>query len=407
MSRRVDNITVSSPAGSSQAPAVREVVRIVSSAMPDATAFNRGDEWTQSDEGSPVDWHVYVHNGITWVEKYVNPEGKISPVGISNQTKAVNSPTDPVPDYIGQPGIDANGNSYISISLSGTMWKVLDKAASFTNMGPMSANDKVLLDRISQFCILFTAGYIKYTEVTIPAVLNIKLSFIMTDAVNTAELLEGQNIFVDIRTTSGKKYLYSKVGSTYIYDYQELELNKRYDVSIYMDDTAKTVKIYVNKVLVKDISYTGSIIPTTYFNIGGDPLDVNWYLKGYLWDVRLNGQLFEDLYQTTKTSSGTFTAKSNGELSDFLRLLQTLRNCNFKYVAISRDLNGLISSSSVLWEDGSDGTITFGDYNAAAIAYDSFSVTHVNSGLKAVQGKVTRDADYLITDKPKISIATI
>jgi hypothetical protein len=123
MSKRVDSITVSSPAGSSNAPAVREVVRIVTSQMPDATAFTRGDEWILSDAGDPVDWHLYIHNGTTWVEKYQDPGGRVSPAGIANQTKAVNSLTDPIPDYIGQPGVDASGNDYVSIALSGTMWR--------------------------------------------------------------------------------------------------------------------------------------------------------------------------------------------------------------------------------------------------------------------------------------------
>jgi glycerophosphoryl diester phosphodiesterase len=139
MSRRSDNITISSPAGSSNAPAVREVVRIVTSVMPDPTAFTRGDEWTQSDAGDPIDWHLYIHNGTTWVEKYVNPEGKFSPVSLANQTKSVNSPTDPMPDYIGQPGVDSNGNDYVAIALSGTMWR--KKTNSDTKLAEGTADE--------------------------------------------------------------------------------------------------------------------------------------------------------------------------------------------------------------------------------------------------------------------------
>lgn len=48
---------------------------------------------------------------------------KLKPSGLKSQTKTVTSLTAPTPDYIGQPGVDASGDRYVAIALSGTMWE--------------------------------------------------------------------------------------------------------------------------------------------------------------------------------------------------------------------------------------------------------------------------------------------
>jgi len=81
-----------------------------------------------------------------------------------------------------------------------------------------------------------------------------------------------------------------------------------------------------------------------------------------------------------------------------------LRSLNFELLYITRDVNELISTATVIWADGSLGVITYGDYNATAVAYDSFIVTHINSGLTVTQPKVTRNAANNITTKPMVTI---
>lgn len=56
---------------------------------------------------------------------------KLKPSGMKAQTKTVTSTTSPTPDYIGQMGIDANGNIYIAIALTGTMWKLFTNINSY------------------------------------------------------------------------------------------------------------------------------------------------------------------------------------------------------------------------------------------------------------------------------------
>ncbi|MGE5353923.1 MAG: hypothetical protein ACM3P0_17685 [Acidobacteriota bacterium] len=54
-------------------------------------------------------------------------DGKVLPSGMTAQKKAIVSLTSPTPDYLGQMGIDAFGDEYIAISLTGTMWQAIRK----------------------------------------------------------------------------------------------------------------------------------------------------------------------------------------------------------------------------------------------------------------------------------------
>lgn len=48
---------------------------------------------------------------------------KLKMTGLKQMMKVVVSTTNPTPDFIGQPGVDANGKKWIAIALSGTMWE--------------------------------------------------------------------------------------------------------------------------------------------------------------------------------------------------------------------------------------------------------------------------------------------
>ncbi len=65
-----------------------------------------------------------------WIDR--NSDGKtvkgdVQSIRNAIQTKTVISSTNPVPDWIGQPGVDANGKNYVAIALTGTMWQELSK----------------------------------------------------------------------------------------------------------------------------------------------------------------------------------------------------------------------------------------------------------------------------------------
>jgi len=63
--------------------------------------------------------------GTMWEEILVN--GKTTPQKLAAQTKTVVSVTNPTPDYIGQHGRDTSGKTYVAISLTGTMWETDNK----------------------------------------------------------------------------------------------------------------------------------------------------------------------------------------------------------------------------------------------------------------------------------------
>ena len=100
----------------------------------DAVPTGEFDYWIDRGAG-PVKSTVFVRqwsgeNALTTIGSHFDPADlyKLKTTGLKAQTKTVTSLTAPTPDYIGQPGRDAQGNNYVSISLSGTMWEKVDKA---------------------------------------------------------------------------------------------------------------------------------------------------------------------------------------------------------------------------------------------------------------------------------------
>lgn len=65
------------------------------------------------------------------------------------------------------------------------------------------------------------------------------------------------------------------------------------------------------------------------------------------------------------------------------------------------------NGNSVVWADGSDGNIINAVYNEDVLAYESFEVSHINSGLKVIQPKITYDDDYSIKNRPQLEISKI
>ena len=51
----------------------------------------------------------------------------VTPAKLAAQTKTVTNTTSPTPDYIGQPGRDSSGKTYVAIALTGTMWEEVIK----------------------------------------------------------------------------------------------------------------------------------------------------------------------------------------------------------------------------------------------------------------------------------------
>lgn len=68
------------------------------------------------------------------------------------------------------------------------------------------------------------------------------------------------------------------------------------------------------------------------------------------------------------------------------------------------DGDGVITTATVVWPDGSTGTLTTTAKNSTFMVIDGFSVTHNISGLTATQPTVTRNAAGAVTAQPAITI---
>jgi hypothetical protein len=71
----------------------------------------------------------------------------------------------------------------------------------------------------------------------------------------------------------------------------------------------------------------------------------------------------------------------------------------------TRNSDGLVTSATVIWPDGSEGTYT-GTADGTWKALSSFSVTHTDSGKTVTQPAVTREATYgYVTNQPALTVA--
>ena len=77
----------------------------------------------------------------------------------------------------------------------------------------------------------------------------------------------------------------------------------------------------------------------------------------------------------------------------------------YSITSATRDSDGVITTASVLWPDGSAGTFTRTTKNSAFLTVDAYTVTHTDSGKTATQPAVTRDANGNVTAQPAITIS--
>lgn len=71
----------------------------------------------------------------------------------------------------------------------------------------------------------------------------------------------------------------------------------------------------------------------------------------------------------------------------------------------TRDSDGVITTASVVWPDGSTGTFTRTTKNATFLTIDAYTVTHAASGKTVTQAAVTRDASGNVTAQPALSVS--
>lgn len=78
----------------------------------------------------------------------------------------------------------------------------------------------------------------------------------------------------------------------------------------------------------------------------------------------------------------------------------------YETTAVTWDSDGVVSSATVKWPDGSAGTFTRTSKNATWLAIDAYTITHALSGQTVTQAAVTRDAATgNVTVKPALTVA--
>lgn len=76
----------------------------------------------------------------------------------------------------------------------------------------------------------------------------------------------------------------------------------------------------------------------------------------------------------------------------------------FTLTSATRDSDGVITTATVSWPDGSAGTFTTVTKNATFLTIDAYTVTHTSSGRTVTQASVTRNASGYVTAQPALSI---
>lgn len=77
----------------------------------------------------------------------------------------------------------------------------------------------------------------------------------------------------------------------------------------------------------------------------------------------------------------------------------------YELTAINYDSDGVVTTATVKWPDGSAGVFTVTVKNTAFLAVDAYTITHVVLAKTVTQATMTRDASGNITVKPALTVA--
>jgi hypothetical protein len=78
---------------------------------------------------------------------------------------------------------------------------------------------------------------------------------------------------------------------------------------------------------------------------------------------------------------------------------------DYETTAITRDADGVPTTATVKWPDGSGGTFTTVAKDATWLAVNAYTITHTLSSKTVTQAAVIRDSDGSIIVKPALSVS--
>lgn len=100
-----------------------------------------------------------------------------------------------------------------------------------------------------------------------------------------------------------------------------------------------------------------------------------------------------------------YTLSSSEENVSDAALIEWTEGADYEMLSITWDGDGVISSATVKWPDGSSGTFTRNTKNTTWLAIDAYEISHTNSGKTVVQSDYTRDSDGFVITKPALTIS--
>lgn len=96
--------------------------------------------------------------------------------------------------------------------------------------------------------------------------------------------------------------------------------------------------------------------------------------------------------------------KANRKTSDAL-LKAWAEGGDYEATSITRDSDGVVTTATVKWPDGSAGTYTMTAKNSTWLCADSYTISHSDSGQTVTQASVSRNAAGEVTTKPALTVA--
>lgn len=78
---------------------------------------------------------------------------------------------------------------------------------------------------------------------------------------------------------------------------------------------------------------------------------------------------------------------------------------SYQVEAATYDSDGVVTTATVVWPDGSAGTFTRTAKDATFLSINGYTITHANSSKTVTQATVTRDSGGRVTTKPALTVA--
>lgn len=108
---------------------------------------------------------------------------------------------------------------------------------------------------------------------------------------------------------------------------------------------------------------------------------------------------------TTQVAIMDLIGPADAPLSTPGRLVAMVAGEEYQLTAINYDADGVVTTATVLWPDGSAGVFTRTLKNQTFLVVDAFTITHANSGQTVTQAAVTRDANGNVIVQPELTVS--